>query len=75
MGTAKRFGRIRVEIRPDDHNPPHAHVAGPEGGVFVDLESLEARGTAKALSAYAEALAWITAERDALLRLWKEMNP
>ena len=75
MGTAKRFGRIRVELRPDDHNPPHVHVVGPEGGVFVDLESLETRGPAKAIQAYVEALAWIAAERDALLRLWKEVNP
>jgi hypothetical protein len=75
MGTVRRFGRVRIEIRPDDHNPPHAHVLGPEGGVLVNLESLEAVGLSKARATYAEALSFIAAERDALLRLWQELNP
>jgi len=41
MTTKHRFRqKYRLEIREDDHLPPHAHLAGAEIDVVISLETL-----------------------------------
>lgn len=37
MPTVLRSGTLRIVIYPNDHDPPHAHVIGPDGEAKIAL--------------------------------------
>lgn len=75
MVTAHRIGSIRIDVRGREHNPPHVHIDGPNGPVRVFLNDMTVLGSRKTIRASGEALAWVEANRQALLQLWEELNP
>ncbi len=71
MTTKHRFRqKYRLEIREDDHQPPHIHLVGADVEVVISLETLAVTGEApKAL--LVEALEWVAQHRDELMEEWK----
>jgi hypothetical protein len=39
--TLFKIGNLRIVIYPNDHNPPHVHVIGPEGEAKFELKTLK----------------------------------
>ncbi len=74
MTTKHRFRqKYRLEIREDDHLPPHAHLAGADIDVVISLETLAVTGEApKAL--LVEVLAWVAQHREELMEEWKKWH-
>jgi hypothetical protein len=70
MGTLVRFAKLRVAMHVNDHHPAHVHVTGPDFDLLVFLDDMAVEGTAADIRAAAEALAWIEANRMALLTRW-----
>jgi hypothetical protein len=72
MTTKQRFRqRYRLEIREDDHPPPHVHLTGGGIDAVISLETLTVlQGWApKALQQ--EVLQWVRAHQHELLEEWK----
>ena len=76
MTTIKRFrDKYRIELREDDHNPPHVHVTGGGIDVVVDLGSGDVREERLPKAIRGEVLGWIAANLDSLREEWKKWHP
>lgn len=75
MPTLQRFSSFKVEIRYRDHLPPHVHVLSCDRReVLVEIETLAVVGNIPRRE-LAAVLAWIAANRDALMREWRKCHP
>jgi hypothetical protein len=74
MPTIHDFGRLRICIYFDDHNPPHFHVVSPEEEVLVSLESMEVVAGSMNRKSLSQAMRWAAANRDVLAAKWDEYN-
>ena len=76
MPTIRRFERygLKAYMYPD-HNPPHAHIIGPNGEVRIRLRDLEPMDRTELRSAeLALARDWIHANIDQLRAEWESLN-
>lgn len=74
MPTIQRFGAVSIKMYADDHNPPHFHIAGPDVQVLVRIDDLQILAGGARRGQMDEALAWADAHREALMRMWIELN-
>lgn len=59
----------------DDHPPPHVHVKLRDGReCIVELDGFKINGRISARE-IREAMTWIQANRESLLRQWQRNNP
>lgn len=74
MPTLQRFGAVSVRMYADDHRPPHFHIVGPDFQVLVRISDLTVVAGRAHQSRIAEAMAWASAQREALALKWVELN-
>lgn len=75
MPTIKRFSRCRIEVRSNEHPPPHFHVvtnSGEDGAYLIETAELwmgepDPRDTR-------EALEWAQRWPGELRREWQRLN-
>lgn len=78
MATIKSFGNLNVQVRVD-HNPPHAHIVGPDLDISFELN------TFKTIAGYPsrrrltpqvrEILDWAKENQALLMETWNSQNP
>ncbi len=72
MPTIHRINAIKISINPNDHNPPHVHIAMP-GPIFVTLNIR----TREIVDGYArpaqlrEVREWMEANEEYILNEWR----
>lgn len=72
MTTKQRFRqRYRLEIREDDHPPPHVHLTGGGIDVVISLETLAVLQGWAPKTLRQEVLRWVQVHRRELLEEWK----
>lgn len=74
MPTIKQIGKVKVQIFPDDHNPPHFHVVTPNHEALILLSNfklLAGRIDRKSLEA---ALDWASSNKELLQNEWTRLN-
>lgn len=72
MTTKQRFHqRYRLEIREDDHPPPHVHLTGGGIDVVISLETLAVLQGWAPKTLRQEVLRWVQVHRRELLEEWK----
>lgn len=74
MATLARFGKIRVCMFPDDHNPPHFHVHGPGWRASFRINDLKLLKGSYPRNACDEALEWARKSIPYLYDKWVELN-
>ncbi len=74
MPTVKDFGGYRVTLYAEDHNPPHVHVIGPDFQAKVRIDDAEVIAGAIPPRHRREVLAWIAANRPALMAKWNGLK-
>ncbi len=76
MSTKHRFrDKYRIELREKDHLPPHVHLTGAGVDVQISLETGEVMLGKAPKVVLEEALAWVRANRIALLKEWNLWHP
>ncbi|WP_110749405.1 DUF4160 domain-containing protein [Phyllobacterium leguminum] len=74
MPTIVEIGNVKIQVFPDDHNPPHFHVVTPDSeAVFriADFQRLAGQVDRRALH---KALAWARLNRKVLEDEWNRLN-
>lgn len=72
MTTKQRFRqRYRLEIREDDHPPPHVHLTGGGIDVVISLETIAILQGWAPKTLLQEVLQWVRAHQHELLKEWK----
>lgn len=75
MGTVMRFGKSRVVIYPNDHEPAHVHVIGPGWRVVINLLGPEIRETINCADHEARSvLREIADHTDELMKEWRRIH-
>lgn len=74
MPTVFRFGRIKVAIYADDHNPPHFHILTPDHSAIVAIETLEITHGYLPKHDYEVAIAWARNNMELLRSTWAGLN-
>lgn len=79
MPTLLRLGNLRVVIYPNDHDPPHVHLIGPDCHAKIRLGTAKTRPSLisnDGVSAHQLGRALLAIdEQCALLRkAWRELN-
>ena len=75
MGKLTTFGKVRVIVQGNEHNPPHFHVKGPDVKALVGIDPVVVlRGKVPA-DLWPEVQAWALANRAALVAEWNLCNP
>ncbi len=74
MPTIQRFGAVSVRIYPDDRDPPHFHIVGPDFRVKVRISDLTVIAGEARPAQIAEMVAWADAHREFLALKWVELN-
>jgi hypothetical protein len=77
MTTKHRFrnNKYRLQVREDDHLPPHVHLVGGSIDVRIDLDAELTVYGAWSKSLRDEVLAWVSAHQDLLMEEWKKWHP
>jgi hypothetical protein len=71
--------KLRLVIYPNDHDPAHVHVVGPDYEVRVNLFNLKLMSTKQTInkvkrSDRIEAIKAVINERQQLLKIWRETH-
>lgn len=74
MGTLHRIGKYRLLVLGREHGVVHFHVVGPEGNFAMDAQTLEVLAGNPPSDVLRKVRDWATANRQAILDAWKEMN-
>ena len=75
MPTILREGGLRFVIYPNDHEPAHVHVIGPDWEVVVNLRDCRLREALRCGERDANAAVRRVAEhRDILLNAWRKLH-
>ena len=73
--TILRVGGLRFVIFPNDHEPAHVHVIGPDWEAVVDLIDVNIREAIHCASHQANAAVRLVAERrEDLLVAWRKIH-
>ncbi|HEX4158770.1 MAG TPA: DUF4160 domain-containing protein [Rhizomicrobium sp.] len=72
MPVLRRFGQFVIRMYFRDENPPHVHVVGKEFEARVAIEGATILAGAMPARVRKQALAWIAANKEALLCEWEE---
>ncbi len=74
MPVVHSLRNVRIRIYPDDHNPPHFHVVGPDWECVVDIGTLTiVRGSPKNNNIN-DVLEWAGSNREFLMEKWTVYN-
>ncbi len=74
MVTMKRDGKMRIEVRADDHQPAHFHITSPNSSFVVSLETLEViRGEGEA-DELRRAVEWVRENLETVLTEWRKYH-
>lgn len=67
---------VAIQMYPDNHNPPHFHLVGPDFEIMVRLDNLDVlEGSGKiARRIFQDAIAWAEANKEELYREWVRLN-
>lgn len=71
MPTIHRIDKIKININPSDHNPPHVHVLSPNFVVVLNIltrEIIRGKASSKQLAAVRD---WMESNEDDLLEKWE----
>ena len=67
--------KICIYGGPTEHNPPHFHVLTGDGKAFcVRIDNLQILKGVADRKAFAMAVTWAEANRETLLRRWRDLN-
>jgi len=72
--TFKLLANARIEIRANEHVPPHFHLIGPNSNALVDIRNLEILRGRASRSDFREAVAWAVDHMEDLLAEWSRLN-
>jgi len=67
MPTIKDFGAFRVYMYFEDHNPPHAHVIGPDFAAKMRIDDQTVFAGETPAKVEKQAAGYVTANVDALM--------
>lgn len=72
MPTIVILGRLKIQIYPDDHNPPHFHAVTPDNEAIISLTNLKIIKGEIARRDYDRMLHWASepANRELLHDAW-----
>ncbi|MGM4982429.1 DUF4160 domain-containing protein [Rhizobium sp. 11_C7_N12_5] len=76
MPVVIQFGKMKIHVYPNDHNPPHFHVSTPDHDALIliaDLTVLQGEITRKNLDKVIE-WASIDENRETLKNEWSRLN-
>ena len=74
MPTLVRLGRVSIRVFYNDHAPPHFHVATPDGGVLVRIETLTVIAGMIRRTDLELALEWARGNMDLIRAEWRLGN-
>lgn len=74
MASIHRLSNAKLYVYADDHPPPHFHVRGPDSNAQIRIDDLQVMRGDIHPSDYAEALEWVEANKDLVVRKWRELN-
>ncbi len=74
MPTFKLLSNARIEVRANEHVPPHFHLVGPESNALIDIRSLKMLQGDAARKDYREAVEWAAEHIQDLLAEWSRLN-
>jgi hypothetical protein len=73
--TKQRFRKkYRLEVREEDHQPMHAHLAGGDVDAMISLESLEVMQGEVPGALLKEVLTWMREHQNELIEEWKKWH-
>jgi hypothetical protein len=75
MPCIKIIDSIKIYIYSRDHNPPHFHAMYAEYEELIEIKSLERYTGSIPKTQRKKVLNWASANKDYLMRKWKEYNP
>ena len=75
MVTLHRGQNWKIAVYGREHGIPHFHIEGPEFRCSVSIESGEVIIGSAPRPVLAAARTWARANRAALMRAWRELNP
>lgn len=68
------FAKFSLYVYANDHGIAHVHIESPAGRVSVAMIDGEVLAGNAPASMVREAQAWVAANRDELLSLWKDLH-
>ena len=76
MPTVLKGGGFRIVIYPNDHNPPHVHIVGPDKTAKVEIGAATNLVSNIGFSAaeLRRALALIEAHEEELMKAWRRLH-
>jgi hypothetical protein len=74
MPTIKVFGRCKIAIYADDHNPPHFHLRVRDWTAKFAIKGCRHLAGAYPAGAAAEVLRWAREHERDLIAIWMELN-
>ena len=75
MPTVALFDGIKIEVFPNDHNPPHFHVTYSGARAVVDIQQLEIMEGSLPNKQFRSVVEWAESRQEMLLARFKELNP
>jgi hypothetical protein len=72
MPTLFTFGGFKIRIYFGDHGTPHVHLIGVDCSAVIAIETGEVITGDAPAQAVETACAWVEANRDMLLTLWRK---
>ncbi len=75
MPTIARFANCSIAVYPQDHNPPHFHLRGPDFELLVEIGSGRLVGRSGRVRDVSEALNWAEEHQALLMEQWQRLNP
>lgn len=71
----ERIGKLRIDIRPNEHPPPHFHVVGPDLDASFEIVSGELLAGDIRASDYQRIRYWHQSARTKLIQIWNATRP
>lgn len=75
MPAVALFDGIKIEVFPNDHNPPHIHVTYSGEQAIVDIKRLEIIRGNLPNRQFRSVIEWAESRQEMLLARFKELNP
>lgn len=74
MLTVARLRNSKIQIFPDDHNPPHFRLIGPNSNAQIAIATLRVLAGRADRRDLREAMTYAKAHRAELLAIWEKLN-
>lgn len=75
MPTIHRIGAINIRVYPNDHEPAHVHLIGPDYGLRLFLGSWKTETVYGRPRGHEGAVAWVQANEAAMVAAWQKTRP